>query len=161
MKPCLDLLCDLPRDLGGAAVAGATWRDDLASHRSPVWWLMASLLATALVQKTVWVYFGSSQLRAQLQPLLAVAFCLFALFLGYNYSLVDSACPWHCIIAFPAAVIPAIQTQGKKKTSTTPFLLGASSKGLYKPCSVLQAKHPGLLAPDLCCYLLIKPNYEL
>lgn len=133
MKPGLDLLCDLPRDLGGAAVAEATSRDDLASHRSPVWWLMASLLATSPVEKAVWVYFGNSQLRAQVQPSLAVAFCLFALFLGYNYSLVDSACPWHCIIAFPAAVIPAIQTQEKKTHPQPPFSLVHPLRGCTNP----------------------------
>lgn len=129
-------------------------------HTGALWWLMASLLATSPVEKALWVYFRNSQLRAQAQPLLAVAFCLFALFLGYNYSLVVSAWPWHCIIAFPAAVIPAIQTQGKK-THPQPPSPWASSEGLYKPCSILQAKHPGLLAPDLCWYLLIKPNYKL
>lgn len=71
MKPRLkqlDLLCDLPRDLecadGEAAVAAATSRADLASHRSPMWWLTASLLATSPVEKALWVYFGNSQLRA-------------------------------------------------------------------------------------------------
>lgn len=89
--------------------------------------------------------------------LLAVAFCLFALFLEYNYSLVDCACPWHCIIVFPAAVVPAIHPDtGNKKTSITPTSPFCILQGVVQ---TLQC--PGLLAPDLCCYLLIKPNYKL
>lgn len=101
--------------------------ESLVSHTSPVWWVTPSLLATSLWWErhvslvVVERQFGgileplSSEPKPRSHRLLAVAFCLFALFLQYNYSLVDGAASeTRCVhgtvlVVFPAATVSAIQ----------------------------------------------------